>query len=450
MERNHNGTARGPLRPSAGFGRREARERGQRVKTEPERGRDMGGPPPQEQIDSTLQWVTDVFCRYFRENPPPMPPRFARREFGFLWNGNKFFFRHTGFRTPAELHHHMAERGPHHSYYSTAYYKTPNAATMKEKDWLGADLIFDLDADHLPGGDKMSFADQLAAVKKQAEKLLDDFLLGDFGFAPEHVRIVFSGGRGYHFHVSDPRVLSMDSAARREIVDYLSPNDTVAGMIRERWIVERTTDHKFGHASKVKTIPPATVGGWPGHLTKVLADYLEELAAMPLKDAVDELQMFKGIGEVKAKKALATFTPALIARLRTGADWHASSNERFELPPGLQQEALIRALVEKIAIRAEGETDEPVTADIKRLIRLPGSLHGKTGLRVTPLSIDEFRAFDPLRDAVALGDEPVRIVVSKPTEVALRGETITVQPGEQELPLYQAAFVVLRRAALRP
>ena len=403
------------------------------------------GPPPQEQIDETLQWVTDVFGRYYAENPPPLPTRFARREFGFLWNGKKFFLRHTGFPSREAFHSFLAREAPHHAYYSTAYYDTPSAPTMKEKVWRGADLIFDLDADHLPGGDKMSFEEQLAAVKVQARKLLDDFLLGDFGFDPAHVRIVFSGGRGYHFHVTDPRVLQLDSAARREIVDYLSPNETVRGLIQEKWIVERTM-HDGLFAKKVKTIPPATVGGWPGHLSKVLADYLEELLAKPVDDAVAELCSFKGIGDKKAREALRWVTPTLISRIRTGA----GGQERFELPPGLQGEALTRALVEKLTVMAEGETDEPVTADIKRLIRLPGSLHGKTGLRVTPVAIDDFARFDPLRDAVALGDEPVRIVVSKPTEVPLRGERVTVQPGEQELPLYQAAFVVLRRAALRP
>ncbi|MCA1813180.1 MAG: hypothetical protein LC624_04420 [Halobacteriales archaeon] len=34
-----------------------------------------------------------------------------------------------------------------------------------------------------------------------------------------------------------------------------------------------------------------------------------------------------------------------------------------------------------------GETDEPVTSDVKRLIRLPGSVHGKTGLRVVPVPL---------------------------------------------------------------
>lgn len=408
----------------------------------------MAGPPPQEQIDSTLGWVTEEFARYYAANPPPMPPRFARREFGFLWNGNKFFFRHQGFASIAEFHDHMAMRGPHHAYYSTAYYKTPDAPTMKEKDWLGADLIFDLDADHLPGGDKMSFAEQLAEVKKQASKLLHDFLLGDFGFDPDHIRIVFSGGRGYHFHVSDPRVLQLDSAARREIVDYLSPNETIRGMIQEKWVRERTL-RSGPFEKKSKTIPPSTVGGWPGHLSKVLADYLEELMAKPEDEIIQTLTSFKGLGPAKAKEVVRWYRPAFVEHLRTGADF-LRENERFELPSGLQQEAFVRHMVDKITLMSEGETDEPVTADIKRLIRLPGSLHGKTGLRVTPLTIDEFARFDPLRDAVALGDEPVRVVVSKPTVVPLKGAAITVQPGEQELPLHQAMFVVLRRAALRP
>jgi hypothetical protein len=44
----------------------------------------------------------------------------------------------------------------------------------------------------------------------------------------------------------------------------------------------------------------------------------------------------------------------------------------------------------------------------------------------------------------------VRVVVSKPTEIPLAGKRLKVEPGEQELPAYAAAFVVLRRAALRP
>ncbi len=401
----------------------------------------MGGPPPQEQIDATLEWVTSVFRGHYAANPPEPPARFGRREFGFLWNGKKFFLRHVGFPSREAFQEFMARDGPHHAYYSTAYYKTPSAATMKEKEWLGADLIFDLDADHLPDADKMSYEEQLAEVKRQARKLLHEFLLGDFGFDPEHVRIVFSGGRGYHFHVTDPRVLPLDSAARREIVDYLSPNEQVSSALVEGFVKEKTWKKDAFGPQKDRIIPPASAPGWDGIITRTIVAFLGDVAALPEEEAVARLRRINGIGEKTAAEIRAQLTPERIALIR--------EHGRLAIPALAQKKAL-EGLIEMARVAAEGETDEPVTADIKRLIRLPGSLHGKTGLRVTALTLEEFERFDPLRDAVALGEEPVRVVVSKPVDVPLKGRRLRLEPGEQEAPLYAAAFAVLRRSALRP
>lgn len=401
----------------------------------------MAGPPPQEQIDATLEWVTSVFRAYYREHPPEVPSRFGRREFGFLWNGKKFFLRHTSFSSREAFHDFLAREAPHHSYYSTAYYKTPHASTMKEKEWLGADLIFDLDADHLPNADTLSYEEQLREVHRQAGKLLHEFLLGDFGFDPEHVKVVFSGGRGYHFHVTDPRVLNLDSAARREIVDYLSPSGPAAEALVEGYIDERAWSKDVFGTHKDRIIPPASAPGWNGHLTRTIVKELEDISRLPPDEAIVQLKRIDGIGAKTAEEIWQMLTPERIALIRDGG--------RLAIP-ALGKAKVIRGLVERARIDAEGETDEPVTADIKRLIRLPGSLHGKTGLRVTPMSIEEFARFDPLRDAVALSDEPVRVVVSKPADVPLKGKRLHVEPGEQELPLYAATFLVLRRTALRP
>lgn len=400
-----------------------------------------GGPPPQAQVDATLAWVTERFRHHYRTNPPDLPPRFGRREFGFIWIGKKFFLRHLGFGSRSEFHHFLAREAPHHAYYSTAYYKTPGAPTMREKEWLGADLIFDLDADHLPGADKMSFEAQLVEVKKQAHKLLHEYLLGDFGFDPEHVRVVFSGGRGYHFHVSDPRVLAMDSAMRREVVDYVSPNDTVSQVLYENWVKERGYDKDNFGIKKTKVVKPVTTPGWNGRITRTVADQLEAALRLPEREAVGILSAMEGIGPKTAKEILRHLTPERIMRIREGY------LDQFQ---ALARPTVVKGLIELARIHAPGETDEPVTADIKRLIRLPGSIHGKTGLRVTPLTIEEFAKFDPLRDAVALSDEPVRVVVSKPEEVALNGRRFTPEPGEQELPEYAAMFLALRRRALLP
>jgi DNA primase small subunit len=98
--------------------------------------------------------------------------------------------------------------------------------------------------------------------------------------------------------------------------------------------------------------------------------------------------------------------------------------------------------------RLKGWCDEPVSSDVKRLIRAPGSLHGKTGLRAIPLSRDQVDRFDPLVDAVVLGDDPVAINVSRPIQFTLKGEPFDLKPGVQKLPLYAAVFTILRRHAL--
>src|SRR5581483_4758640 len=292
----------------------------------------MGGPPPQEQIDATLEWVTSVFRGHYAANPPEPPARFGRREFGFLWNGKKFFLRHVGFPSREAFQEFMARDGPHHAYYSTAYYKTPSAATMKEKEWLGADLIFDLDADHLPDADKMSYEEQLAEVKRQARKLLHEFLLGDFGFDPEHVRIVFSGGRGYHFHVTDPRVLPLDSAARREIVDYLSPNEQVSSALVEGFVKEKTWKKDAFGPQKDRIIPPASAPGWDGIITRTIVAFLGDVAALPEEEAVARLRRINGIGEKTAAEIRAQLTPERIALIR--------EHGRLAIPALAQKKAL--------------------------------------------------------------------------------------------------------------
>src|SRR5690606_15573295 len=84
--------------------------------------------------------------------------------------------------------------------------------------------------------------------------------------------------------------------------------------------------------------------------------------------------------------------------------------------------------------RAKGETDEPVTTDVKRLIRFPLSLHGGTGFRVTPLTISGLAAFDPLRDAVVFGDRPVEVCLRGPYAIEMKGESFDLEEGPTVLP----------------
>ena len=86
---------------------------------------------------------------------------------------------------------------------------------------------------------------------------------------------------------------------------------------------------------------------------------------------------------------------------------------------------------------------------MKRLIRMPTSLHGKTGFRVVPLKIDDLKAFDPFRDALAFGDDPVKIKADAEGTIKFRmgDEKFNVSAGAHELPEVAAVYLICQRKA---
>lgn len=351
--------------------------------------------------------------------------------------------RHLGFKQNRELRNFLQNKIPANAYYSTAYYRTPNAPTMMEKDWLGADLIFDLDADHIAGAEEMSFEDMLKTVKVEFKKLIYDFLLTDFGFEENDVEVVFSGGRGYHIHIHRPDVLNLASHERREIVDYI----TGAGLDMEKFIVKTpigvtNPGSKFSKVNYTYRLPSSDEPGWRGKITRGVVEVARSLEDR--EDAVRRLTGLKGVGKKTAE--------AIISELFDGA----SGKEKFEALQGgnvdvFSSDRLLKAFttlaLEEAKINLGGETDEPVTADIKRLIRLPGSLHGKTGFRVVPLTLDELDDFDPLTDSVVLPEKLVNMNISKNIDGRVKDETFSFQEGEGvEVPAYLAVFIAGRKS----
>ena len=76
--------------------------------------------------------------------------------------------RHKSFRSENELRQFLSERAMHSCFYSTAYWKKPYELKMDDKVWQGADLIFDLDGDHLPGVTDRDFPAMLNVIQEQA------------------------------------------------------------------------------------------------------------------------------------------------------------------------------------------------------------------------------------------------------------------------------------------
>lgn len=388
--------------------------------------------------EASAAWLQERFYEFYEANPPPLPDRFGRREFGFLFFGKGYMVRHVGFPTAEEFQSALLSNPPAHAYYSTAFYRNPAAPTMDQKGWLGAELIFDLDADHVPGAEKLPYAQQLERVKGEFQKLVDEYILGDFGFSESDIVLTFSGGRGYHCHVMSPKVLPLTTKARREITDY------VTGKAVEELALPREVAFEgrmvLGHEQVKKTyaVVPPTAPGWKGRVTRSLVTRVEQVLALPEEKRVDELSAYDGIGPTKAKKFLAELTPDRMQRLRAGY---------YDQSDAIR--ALVKAAIGQAAVTlGKGETDEPVTSDIKRLIRLPGSLHGKTGLKVINLTRRELDSFDPLRAAVPFGDATERVVGAKDASFTLKGDAFQVAKGQRtELPRFAAVFAVTRGLA---
>ncbi|WP_321430389.1 DNA primase catalytic subunit PriS [uncultured Methanolobus sp.] len=384
--------------------------------------------------ERTKQFVVSAFQNYYATADIKLPPDFTSREWGFIEftsGQDTFMKRHRAFGSEGELHDYLRGIGPAHAYYSVAYYEYPGAPKMKEKNWLKADLIFDIDSDHLPGGIN-SYADMLEKGKRETLKLLE-FLMDDFGFREDQVHAVFSGGRGYHFHISEESVLSLGSAERREIVDYVSSK----GLNLERIFTKKDISGDAGaESAKISVFPSEDDGGWGGRINRHLISYLTSISKN--ENAVDILTGFDGIGKVKAKKIIDVFQDeSRVAALKKG---------KMDALGGIKKE-LLETIVNQGVEQMAACVDEPVTADIKRLIRLPGSLHGKSGMKVTALSIDELETFEPLNDAVVFSDKSEKIKVIKPFAVQMKGKDLMVEEGVQEVPEYAAIYLMCRGVA---
>ena len=394
-------------------------------------------------MDSNSRFLLKSFRKYYKDNPIIMPSRFGRREFGFMFFDRNFVQRHMGFSRPEDINKFMITQVPSHSYYSTAYYRKPDAPTMEEKMWLGADLIFDLDADHLEGADKMSYSEMLEQIKKEMINLVDSFLLGDLGFTDKQVSIVFSGGRGYHAHIEVNDVLGLGTHERREVVDYVTSNglniDWVFPYTRYVTSVANINGQERANVSRIRTIPPANSGGWRLRMRNGLKDVVNDVCDLDVKEIKKTYPSIKST----ATRSIENYQNDL----RKSRNLIFENNKMSTLGKGTQ-EFLVKIMAEDVAYRLSGEVDEPVTADIKRLIRLPGSVHGKSGLRVMPLTRDELTDFDPLVSAVPeqYSDEDVTITMRKDTEITIKGQHFKLS-GTTKVPEYAAVFLIGRKMA---
>ncbi|MEM3586643.1 MAG: DNA primase small subunit PriS [Candidatus Jordarchaeaceae archaeon] len=406
----------------------------------------------------TSNFLINLFGKYYTDNIAKIKPvsNLPKREFGFMFFRHDAVIRHLGFENENQLKTFLIREVPSDVFYSAAYYLQPAMPKMPLKGWEGCDLIFDIDADHIEtscknehdkwkcrvcgmggkgakpekcptcGESKIEETKWLCdicleAAKLETVKVIEEFLIPDFGIDQSEISVCFSGHRGYHIHVESDTVKEFSSQTRREIIDYIkgigiSPEfHGLQEVGRERLILGPDTNSK----------------GWSGRIARYIIKYISEL---------DENQVTKEDRPLRKKllTLLKEKQRILNCLSRHPPIWDALRNIDI---------SFWFTIAERAINMAKGEIDEPVTTDIHRLIRLPTSLNGKTGFEVKPLRINELTNFDPFSESqVFRGEITVYAIDVPPFRV---GEEIFGPYAEEkvELPLSAAVFLLCKGVA---
>jgi DNA primase small subunit len=370
---------------------------------------------------ATTEFLRQRFTEYYKKTVLVAPPSLVQREWGFvLFNpgsADMRMRRHIGFSDRGEMESYILNLVPQHTYYSTAYYDKPDAGTMADKGWCGADLIFDLDADHIVRG---PYDQMLARVKEETEKLIA-MLTDEFGIDKKSIALVFSGGRGYHVHIRDIAFRSWGSAERRELIDYICG----IGIDPEAMLTG-------------KTVPSP---GWQQRYREALIEYLRWIGNLTEEEAMAHLTAMEGIGKESATTFLKK-REEIIGDIVHRPNSMILKNRVLGIIVGQQESEFKKRLLSRAAL-----ADEPVTTDTKRLIRMPTSLHGGSGMRVQPLELRDLHDFDPLTDAVVFGTRDVRVDQKFPVKMPMLGSTYELQKGINTVPEAVAVFVCCRGMA---
>lgn len=369
---------------------------------------------------ATTEFLRQRFTDYYKKTILVAPSSLDQREWGFVMfnpGSSIRMRRHVGFSGRDELFQFIKNLVPQHSYYSTAYYEKPDAGTMADKGWCGADLIFDLDADHIMRG---PYDQMLVRVKEETEKLIG-MLTNEFGMDPKTIELVFSGGRGYHVHIKDLAFRGWGSAERRELIDY------VCGI-------------GIDPAAMLSGKKPASVG-WQMRYRETLVEYIRWLGTLKEEEAIAHLTGIEGIGKDSATaflKKLGDISWEIERRPTT----MILKNRVIHAVLAQQEGEFKKRLLSRAAL-----ADEPVTTDIKRLIRMPTSLHGGSGMRVQPLELRELQDFEPLVDAVVFSTRDVRVDLLHPVTMPMLGSTYELKKGINTVPEAVAVFLCCRGMA---
>ena len=164
---------------------------------------------------------------------------------------------------------------------------------------------------------------------------------------------------------------------------------------------------------------------------KRLKDFFKDVS-------VDELAVVAGIPFshaermlVKREQMLASIDSGVLFQLerKTDAFW----------------QNILEHLVDNLRLNLDRQT----SIDLVKILRLPETLHGGTGLKAANLSFDDLKSHDPLKETVVFNAGEQEVFVRKTPKFYLAGNWFG--PFENEkvvLPLGVSVYLLAKKAAL--
>ncbi|MCD6525235.1 MAG: DNA primase catalytic subunit PriS [Thermococcus sp.] len=314
--------------------------------------------PEERKLYYQKEWSADRIPDFIVET-------LENREFGFDHTGEGPSDRKNEFSDVRDLEDYIKTTAPYAVFSSVALYEKP----AEMEGWLGAELVFDIDAKDLPLRrclERHPSGQVCPLCLEDAKELARDTLTvlkEDFGF--EEIHVVYSG-RGYHIRVLDEWALDLDAKAREKILAYVSAAEEITFEdVQSRKIMLsagyfRVFRLRFGYFLKRINL---------NHLLN---------AGIGKRQAESIIEKRDEIYEGFVRNALLT-----------------------AFPQGIGYKSLMR-LFSLSTTFSRAYFDGKVTIDLKRILRVPSSLHSKVGMIATYIGDDEkkLERFDPFRDAV--------------------------------------------------
>ncbi|MEK6958798.1 MAG: DNA primase small subunit domain-containing protein [archaeon] len=403
----------------------------------------------EEQNSKEAEFLKKVFSEYYKANFVDSVPEIEKREFGYGVFKKKIANRNLAFTSAKALNDFLVNEKPLFVSYSNAYYKHPDWKPMQTKDLIGADLIYEFDADELKTSckdrhdswtcvkghtgkgrvkscpecgegveNKEWFCSEcIGEAKKQVFRLLD-FFEKDLNFSPKDFSINFSGKAGYHVHLRSSAIKNLNKQARIEIVDYITANGIFF-------------DNLGYNLDSLPLLLAKEKGAWVKRLNAGLKRFV--------KKEPQEIASITGL--VKRKVSLIASQHEEILK---------AMDKGFLLPvDGRKSGEFWKKALEYVAQEEKAPIDRQTSIDLHKIVRVPMTLHGETGLIAAKVPLEKLESFDPFNDAIVLPDNKVKVFINKAPSFMLKGTSYGPYENEEALvPLYCAVYLIGKGAKL--